>query len=414
MAVQYALKGHDVMGVDISQRTVRLVNLGQEPFLGELNLAQQLQKVVESGRLRASESTETSVSNSDVVVVAVPLVVDKNSTPDFEALDSATRAIGQGLKTGTLVSFETTLPVGTTRNRLTPILEKTSGLEVARDFFVVFSPERVYTGRIFEDLRRYPKLVGGVDLESERRGISFYASVLDFDERTDLPKPNGVWALGTSEAAEMAKLAETTYRDVNIALANQFALYAEKIGVDVYQVIEACNSQPFSHIHQPGISVGGHCIPVYPHLYMEGDSAATLVATARAVNKAVPAHVVGKVESKLGTLESKRILILGLSYRAGVKESAFSGTWDLAEAVRERGGHPVIYDPLYSSDEVQALGFTAYSGENCDAAIMHTNHEQFRQLTPTDLPGVLFIADGRNSVIREIRDRIPTYVLGQG
>ena len=135
----------------------------------------------------------------------------------------------------------------------------------------MFSPERVLTGRVFADLRKYPKLVGGIDPESEKRGIEFYESVLDFDERDDLPKPNGVWPMGSAEAAEMAKLAETTYRDVNIGLANQFARFADKNGIDVYAVIEACNSQPYSHIHQPGIAVGGHCIPVYPRLYLHND-----------------------------------------------------------------------------------------------------------------------------------------------
>src|SRR5690606_31775712 len=161
---------------------------------------------------------------------------------------------------GTLVSYETTLPVGTTRDRWAPMLEAGSGLTVGEDFHLVFSPERVLTGRVFSDLRRYPKLVGGVDAASTAAGTAFYEAVLDFDEREDLPRPNGVWDLGSSEASEMAKLAETTYRDVNIGLANQFARFADLHGLDVMKVIESCNSQPYSHIHRPGIAVGGHCI----------------------------------------------------------------------------------------------------------------------------------------------------------
>src|SRR5690606_37622311 len=195
-------------------------------------------------------------------------VDEQTAEPDFGWMDAATRSLGEHLSRGTLVAYETTLPVGTTRTRWKPLLEQVSGLTEGEDFHLVFSPERVLTGRVFEDLRKYPKLVGGLSAEGARRAIEFYAAVLDFDERDDLPRPNGVWDLGSAEASELAKLAETTYRDVNIGLANQFARYSEQIGVDVYQVIDASNSQPYSHIHRPGIAVGGHCIPVYPRLYL--------------------------------------------------------------------------------------------------------------------------------------------------
>ena len=161
------------------------------------------------------------------------------------------------------------------------------------------------TGRVFADLRRYPKLVGGIDEASAGRGVEFYEAVLDFDERPDLPRANGVWDLGSAEAAELAKLAETTYRDVNIGLANQFARFADTIGVDVRKVIEACNSQPYSHIHQPGIAVGGHCIPVYPRIYLWNDPAATVVRSAREANAAMPDYAVGLLAAAYGDLAGR-------------------------------------------------------------------------------------------------------------
>ena len=182
-------------------------------------------------------------------------------------MENATKSLAEHLTPGTLISYETTLPVGTTRNRWKPMIEEISGLTEGKDFHLVFSPERVLTGRVFADLRRYPKLVGGLNDAGTAKGIDFYQQVLDFDDRDDLPRANGVWDMGTAEAAEMAKLAETTYRDVNIGLANQFGKYAAANGIDVYKVIDACNSQPYSHIHRPGIAVGGHCIPVYPVSY---------------------------------------------------------------------------------------------------------------------------------------------------
>ena len=168
------------------------------------------------------------------------------------------------------------------------MIEEISGLKEGRDFHLVFSPERVLSGRVFADLRRYPKLVGGLNESGTAAGIALYEQLLDFDERADLPRGNGVWDMGSAEAAELAKLAETTYRDVNIALVNQFAIFADRAGIDIYTVIEACNSQPYSHLHRPGIAVGGHCIPVYPRLYLSSDPDADVVSTARCLSMSFP------------------------------------------------------------------------------------------------------------------------------
>src|ERR687890_193610 len=238
LAVQFASKGHTVVGADIAEPTVRTVNAGQVPFPGEAVLDVKLKQAVEAGLLRATTDTAAAVAESEAVVVVVPLFVDGAGKPDFTWMESATRDIARGLRPGKLVSYETTLPVGTTRNRWAPLLAEGSGLVAGHDFHLVFSPERVLTGRVFADLRKYPKLVGGVDAASAQRGVEFYEAVLDFDDRPDLERPNGVWDLGSAEAAELAKLAETTYRDVNIGLANQFAVFAATEGIDVYQVIE--------------------------------------------------------------------------------------------------------------------------------------------------------------------------------
>jgi nucleotide sugar dehydrogenase len=273
-------------------------------------------------------------------------MTDGAGTPDFRAMDAATRDIASELQPGTLVSYETTLPIGTTRNRFGPMIEDLTGMVVGQDFFLVHSPERVFSGRIFADLRRYPKLVGGVDDISTSAGVEFYESILDFDERPDLPRPNGVWAMNSVEAAEMAKLAETTYRDVNIALANEFARHAEASGIDVIEVIEASNSQPFSHIHRPGVAVGGHCIPVYPRFYLAGDPEARLVSTAREVNLAVPERVVASVATALGGIEGKRVLILGVAYRGGVKETSYSGAFSIKTALLASGALTIATDTV--------------------------------------------------------------------
>jgi nucleotide sugar dehydrogenase len=396
LAVQFADRGHDVVGADVNAGTVEHVNRAEEPFPGEAHLAEKLRTVVDAGRLKATTDTAEAVRLADAVVVVVPLFVNAASEPDFGWMDSAVRDIGRGLTPGTLVSFETTLPVGTTRGRWKPLLEETSGLSEGTDFHVVFSPERVLTGRIFADLRKYPKLVGGLSDEGAKRGIAFYEDTLEFDERPDLPRPNGVWDLGSAEAAELAKLAETTYRDVNIGLANQFAVFAAANGIDVHEVIEACNSQSYSHIHRPGIAVGGHCIPVYPRLYLWSDPAATVVRAAREANEGMPAYAVGLARGAYGDLTRARAVVLGAAYRGGVKETAFSGVFPTVAALLSEGATVTVHDPMYTDDELRALGFVPHELRTpVDVAIVQTDHAEYRDLSEHDLPEVKVVVDGR-------------------
>jgi len=398
LAVQFAAKGHQVVGVDINQKTVDQVNAGQEPFPGEAHLAELLAETVADGRLRATTDYADAIPGSDAVVLVVPLFVDeKTGEPEFGWMDSATRSLAEHLSPGTLVSYETTLPVGTTRNRWKPLLEEVSGLTEGQDFHLVFSPERVLTGRVFADLRKYPKLVGGLSEEGAKRAGAFYEAVLDFDDRPDLERGNGVWDLGSAEAAELAKLAETTYRDVNIGLANQFARFAGQNGIDVHQVIEASNSQPYSHIHRPGIAVGGHCIPVYPRLYLWTDPEATVVRAAREANLGMPEYTIGLLEGAYGDLTGAKVVVLGAAYRGGVKETAFSGVFPAVEALKARGAEVSVHDPMYTDEELQQLGFTPYAlGAPVDAAVLQADHAEYTQLTPAELPGVQVLVDGRD------------------
>ncbi len=395
LAVHIARAGHEVVGCDVDERVVALVNDAREPFPGEAGLADGLREVVGDGRLRAQTDTAAAVATAPDLVIAVPpLVVDAAARPDWGVLDSVIADIGRGLKQvpadsdPVVVSVETTLPVGTTRTRISPALAKASGLRPELSFYAVFSPERVYSGRIFADLDTYPKLVGGLSADGEARGVALYRSFIEAE----------VWPMGSAEAAEMTKLAETTYRDVNIALANEFARYAGQIGVDVHRVIDAANSQPFSHVHRPGVAVGGHCIPVYPHFYLEGDHAARIPALARDVNRAMPAYAVGLLDAALDGLEDARVLILGVAYRGGVKETAFSGAFDVRDALAAAGAIPLAADPLYDDDELRELGFEPWDGGPLDGAIVQADHADYRTLTPEALPGVRAVVDGRDVV----------------
>jgi nucleotide sugar dehydrogenase len=405
VAVKIALAGHQVVGCDRDERVVDLVNQGQEPFGGEPGLGEALQRVVATGALRASTDTTAAVSEGpDLVITIPPLLVDSEARPDFSILDAVLTDVGKGLTPGAVVCVETTLPVGTTRERVAPLLAGVSGLQPEKDFFSVHSPERVYSGRVFSDLDTYPKLIGGLSQDGERRAAELYRTFLDAE----------VWEMGSAEAAELAKLAETTYRDVNIALANEFARFADRVGVDVNKVIDASNSQPFSHIHRPGVAVGGHCIPVYPRFYLAGDPGARLPAIAREVNDGMPSYAVSRLGEDL-TLDGARVLILGVSYRGAVKESAFSGVFGLRDELHRQRAIPLASDPMYSDDELRELGLEPWDGAPVDGVIVQADHPEYSTLTPDDVPGVRALVDGR-AIVREgpwIAAGIPVTRIGQ-
>lgn len=415
LATQYASMGHSVVGVDVNKDLVDCINRGEEPFPGEAGMAEMLAVQVPEGKLRATTDYSDAIPGADAIVIVVPLLVDEETwEPDFKWMDAATTSLAENLTPGTLISYETTLPVGTLRGRWKPLIEKVSGLAEGKDFHLVFSPERVLTGRVYADLKKYPKLVGGLNAEGTKRAIEFYESVLTFDEREDLPMPNGVWDMGTAEAAELAKLAETTYRDVNIGLANQFARFADMAGIDIYKVIDACNSQPFSHIHRPGIAVGGHCIPVYPRLYLSTDPNADIVRTARNFNSTMPAYVVDQIQKIIGNLQGQRVVVLGAAYRGGVKETAVSGVFPTVVELKNRGAQVTVHDPLFDNEELAGYGFDSHQiGDPVDIAILQADHSDYLNLRPADFPGIKLFADGRNFTDPKNWSGVPRIVIGK-
>jgi UDP-N-acetyl-D-mannosaminuronic acid dehydrogenase len=370
LAVQIANAGNDVVGCDIDERVVELVRAGKVPFPNEPGIEEPLP-------IEATTDTAAAVAGADLVVLVPPLLVDDHGAPDWRAFDSAVSDVARGVQPGTTVVVETTVPVGTTRNRVAPRMP--AGVHVA------FSPERVSSGRVLRDLATYPKLVGGLDAAGEARAVELYRQ---FITEAD------VWAMGSAEAAELTKLAETTYRDVNIAFANELARHADDLGLNVQRVIDAANSQPYSHIHRPGVAVGGHCIPVYPRFYLSGATQARLPALSREINEAMPAYAVELLADMLGGLDGTRVLILGVAYRGGVKETAFSGAFPLRDALLSRGAQVVAADPLYDDGELRALGFEPWDGEPVEGVVVQADHAEYAGLEiPAD-----GIVDGRGVV----------------
>jgi len=395
LAAQFARRGLTVIGCDVLQTVVDEVNAGHSHVREEPGLEEAVASAVREGRLGATTDTAVAVRKSDVVVVIVPLMVGAGGETDFRSIDAATEAVGRGLRKGALVVYETTLPVGSTRRRLGPMLEQASGLQAGADFALAFSPERLYAGRIFDDLRRYPKIVGGIDPASTGRAVDFYRSVLEAE----------VWPVENTETAEFAKLAETTYRDVNIALANQLAMYGASRDVNVGEAFKAANSQPYSHIHRPSIGVGGHCIPVYPHFLLGDatDGELSLVRDGRATNDGMAEVGLAQMKKVLGDMRSRSVLVLGASYREDVKELAFSTAFPIVEQLHRAGARVMIHDPLYAPEELRGLeaevvDLDSDDARSAEAVVVQAWHRDFRNLDWRRFGRLRAVLDGRGSV----------------
>ena len=391
LAAQFAGHGWAVIAVDVQEAVVAAINEGRSHLGEEPGVAELVSTAHADGLLRATTDGAAAAREADVVVLIVPVMLDEAHQPDYRYMDAAAASIAGGIHAGSLVVFETTLPVGDTRGRYVPRLEAASGLKAETDFFVAFSPERLFSGAVLRNLSSYPKLVGGIGPASTARAAAFYDSVLDAE----------IVAMSSAEAAEFSKLADTTYRDVNIALANEYAAYADRVGVDIREVIAAANSQPYSHIHQPGIGVGGHCIPVYPHFLLSRAPELTLVARSRQVNDGQIEVAVRAVREALGSLDGAPVLVLGLTYRHGVKELAYSRAIPLIAALRAEGARVSAYDPLLDTEEVRDLGaepWTWGTASDARAIVTQTGDARWRDLDPAWFPSLRILVDGRNSV----------------
>jgi len=409
LAVQYAGRGHEVIGCDVAAWIVEAINRGESPHDDEPALVEQVPGLVAAGRLRATTDDAAGARDADAVVVIVPVVVDERREIDFGPIDAATRDIARGLQPGTTVIYETTLPVGTTRDRFGPMLEAGSGLTLDRDFHLAFSPERVLVGRVLLDLQRYPKIVGGTSPEGTRRAVEFYRSALA--EGTE------VRAVANAETAEMTKLAETTYRDVNIALANEYARYAAGRGIDVTEVIEAANSQPFSHIHAPGVGVGGHCIPVYPHFLFNDEPDLRIPPLARQINEEMGRWAVEQLRARIGALDGVGVLVLGIAYRADVREDAFSSAFRIRDELRAAGATVYGHDPYFSDDHIRSLGFEPYdlaAPQAVRGAIVQAGHAAYQSVDLRAIPGLQLLIDGRNALDRSMVEASGVAYLGIG
>jgi UDP-N-acetyl-D-glucosamine dehydrogenase len=341
LAVSFAEAGQDVVGIDISARRVADLRQGRS-YIEDIP-ASRLQAV--AGRIQAT-TRMAALAKVDAIVICVPTPLTPNREPDLSPLVDACRAVAAVLQAGQLVVLESTTYPGTTRERALPILEE-SGLIAGEDFFLAFSPERVDPGRTDYTLRSTPKLVGGITAACGDAAEELYGLVCDDIVRVTQP-----------EVAEMAKLLENIFRSVNIALVNELAELADRMNIDIWEVIDAASTKPYGFMRfEPGPGMGGHCLPVDPFYLSwkarEHDFATEFIELAGKVNQNAPYLAVEKVERALNDLgrpvKGSRIAILGVSYKAGVGDVRESPALKIIARLGRRGGEVVYHDPYVPS-----------------------------------------------------------------
>ncbi|MEY6432073.1 nucleotide sugar dehydrogenase [Thioalkalicoccus limnaeus] len=391
LACAFGKRGANVIVSDINPAIVELIQTGLSPY-EEPGLPGLMAELHEAGRLTATTDTAHAVSLSDAVIVIVPAHLTPDRDIDFSILRQASAEVGQGLRPGTLVVYETTVAVGGTRRCLIPVLEEHSGLRAGDDFLVAYSPERVKANLVLARLETTPKVVGGLDTASRARAVELYSRYLGAP----------VDDVGSIEAAEMTKLLGMLYRDVNIALANELAAFCEVAGVDFGRVRAAANTDGEANLLLPGIGVGGHCTPVYPYFLTRESRrlgiTQRLSEAAREINDEQPATQLDRVAHVWKPLAGHRVHILGLGFRPGVKVDTFSPAYKLRRELALRGAHVTIEDPHYDDEELKAAGFDPGRVEGAAVAVLNTAHPEFAHpdFSAWHGAGLEVALDGRN------------------
>ena len=398
----------NVTGVDINPDVVESINAGVSPVAGEPGLDGLVEESVATGALAATANIDAAARAARVHVVVVPTLVE-DGTPDLSNIRVTAERIGRGLTPGDLVCIESTVPPGTCRDVVGPILHAKSDI-AAEEYGLAFCPERTASGRALQDIRgAYPKIVGGRDGESGR------AANLLYDQITD----NEVRRVADATTAECVKVFEGVYRDVNIALANELTRLAGELGIDVREGITEANTQPYCDIHRPGPGVGGHCIPYYPYFLIEPlDTETPLLRTARSVNEEMPAYTAQRVIEELAAAgidpTDATVGVLGIAYRPGVDETRESPGLAVIEALQEAGVETVALDPIVDLSEydVRSAPVSSFSDLPLDGAVLVTDHEAFASLSWESIDDGV-VVDGRGTL--DLANQSPRLkVLGDG
>ena len=394
LAGVYAERTGNVTGVDVDPDVVERVTDGESHVVGEPGLDDLVAEQVAAGRLEATTDGESAAETARIHVVIVPTLLSADGEPDLTTVESVIDDVAAGLSAGDLVIVESTLPPGTCRDVLEPHLVAESGL-AADAFGIAFCPERTASGTALRDIRgQYPKVVGGVDDESTR------AAAVVYDELSD----DAVHPVSDATTAEAVKVFEGVYRDVNIALANELGRLADELEISVREAIDTANGLSVCQLHEPGPGVGGHCIPYYPHFLLSRlEEPMPVMQTARDLNDRMPSIVVDRLAGELaatGTdLADASVVVLGVTYRPGVKETRASPALGVIDALSVAGADVAAVDPLVDPAEygARSVSLEELPDESFDGAIVVTPHEEFDGI-PWERLEPMVVVDGRDAL----------------
>ncbi len=408
------------VAANILQHTIQVVAIDINPDLQKLfsediyetkepGLKEILTTGYKAGDLKISNDFSL-IKSSDAIIIAIPLLIDEQKKVlDAPFLDTIMR-MTPFIENKTVIVIETSVPVGFSRNKVVASFES-QGKKHGHDFLLAYSPERIKSGTMLEQLSRIPKVIGGVSKEATDKAFEIYQLFF---------KKELLCLVENIEAAEMVKLAGMIYRDVNIALSNQLAQFANATGIDYTDLIPLINTDKEANLLQPGIGVGGHCTPVYPYFlinnFMEAGLDFALAKRARLINNEMAGYAISMIKEKV---ENRKALLLGLSFRPNVKEDSLSTTYLLKEELLQAGFEVVVHDVEFSAEELKAKGFNAavdIYDNNAEVVFLVTMHKEYDQLDFGRLAksGIKFFVDGRNTIDRENVEKAGIEYFGIG
>lgn len=403
-AVMFANYGHQVHGVDVNEDVVNHIG-NKRLHIEEAGLQERLTEAIDSGALTVS----TEPVKADVYMIAVPSPIRPDKTANFNYIQSASKAITPYLEAGNLVILESTVPPRTVQDVILPEVKK-SGLEIGTELFVSHSPERVIPGRVFEELISNDRIIGGVNVESARMTTELYRSFV-----------TGQMHETDDTTAELVKVMENTYRDVNIALANELAKIAQTIGVDVWEAIQLANFHPRVNIHQPGPGVGGHCIAVDPWFLVElNPDLAQIIHLARQTNDGMPSYTAQMTRDILRAkgIEAAKVAAFGLAFKGNIDDVRESPSLDVVTQLLHEDLKVAAFDPHVTENKIDVQTQNEEEAlEGASALVILTNHDEFKAMDPNTLAESMahrIVIDTKNCIDRRKWEAagFDVYVLG--
>jgi UDP-N-acetyl-D-mannosaminuronic acid dehydrogenase len=403
------------------------LNQGKNPISGdEPGLSELIKRVVKKGKFRVTDNYN-ECKDADVILFDVQTPTDEENKPRYESLKEVSHTVGKIMPKNVLIVIESTVAPGTTENIVKPILEKESEMKAGKDFSLAFSYERVMVGRLIHNITKYPRIIGGIDKKSIKKAMELYKKIVQAPlHQTDIL------------TAEISKVVENTYRDVNIAFANEVALMCESLGVDVYKVRELVNNlpndpsnpaaNPVRNMHFPGSGVGGHCLPKDPWLLKYGVDTygkfkikPNLIIKSRHLNQYMPEHTVNLLENGLKQakieLKGAKIAILGIAFLENSDDTRNTPTKTFYEILKKKGANPVLHDPYIKDFDYKFTSDLDEVIKNSDALVILTKHKEYLNLNLRDIKNKMkkhVIIDGRNTFNKEECEKAGFIYLGIG